>query len=100
MGAVVAYLLDTNIILALMRSSPLGKSIEATYGLQASLSRSLISVVTVGEMLSLGRQFGWGQNKLDALETMLRQLVWIDINDAQVLEASPLKVSSCALLTL
>ena len=87
MIAVLAYLLDTNILLALMRSNALGKSIEATYGLQASLNRSLISVVTVGEMLSLGRQFGWGKTKLDALEAMLRQLVWIDINDSQILDA-------------
>ena len=87
MNAVVGYLLDTNIVLSLMRANPLGKSIEATYNLQASLNRCLISVVTVEEMLSLGRQFKWGRNKLDALGTMLRQLVLIDINEPQILEA-------------
>ena len=87
MSAVVAFLLDTNIVVSLLRANALGKSIEATYNLQASLSSCLVSVVTVGEMLSLGRQFGWGKAKLDALEAMLRQLVWIDINDAQILEA-------------
>jgi tRNA(fMet)-specific endonuclease VapC len=87
MGAGVGYLLDTNIVLALMRSNPLGMFIESTYGLRASLSHSLISVVTVGEMLSLGRQFGWGKAKLDALETILGQLVSIDINDSHILDA-------------
>src|SRR5947209_7484919 len=83
----IGYLLDTNIIVALMRMNLLGTYIEATYGLRASLSRSLISVVTAGEMLSLGRKFGWGKTKLDALEAMLHQLVWIDISDSQILDA-------------
>src|SRR5438105_215410 len=87
MSAGSDYLLDTNIVLALMRANRLGQFIEATYGLHASLSRSLISVVTVGEMLSLARQFGWGQEKVDALESLLNQLVWIDINDHQILDA-------------
>ncbi|WP_390553510.1 PIN domain-containing protein [Singulisphaera acidiphila] len=51
------------------------------------MSRSLISVVTVGEMKSLARQLDWGVAKLDALEIMLQQLVWIDISDSQILEA-------------
>jgi tRNA(fMet)-specific endonuclease VapC len=81
------YLLDTNIIVALMRANPLGRFIEATYGLRAPLNRGLISVVTVGEMLSLARQFGWGGGKVNALEALLDQLVWIDINDHQILDA-------------
>jgi tRNA(fMet)-specific endonuclease VapC len=87
MSAGVGYLLDTNIIVALMRDNDLGRSIETTYGLRASLNRSLISVVTVGEMLSLVRQFGWGKLKITALETLLKQLVWIDINDDSMLDA-------------
>ena len=86
MIAVLAYLLDTNIVLALMRSNALGKSIEATYGLQASLNRSLISVVTVGEMLLPRSPVRLGRAS-SALEAMLRQLVWIDINDSQILDA-------------
>jgi predicted nucleic acid-binding protein len=87
MSAGSGYLLDTNIVLALMRANPLGQFIETTYGLRASLNRSLISVVTVGEMLSLARQFGWGQAKTNDLETLLNQLVWIAINNQLILEA-------------
>lgn len=86
MNGGAGYLLDTNIVLALMRSNPLGRSIEAKYGLRASLNRSLIAVVTVGEMLSLARQLSWGKAKLSALETMLNDLVWIDINNPQILD--------------
>jgi tRNA(fMet)-specific endonuclease VapC len=87
MSAGGGYLLDTNIIVALMRANALGRYIEATYGLSTSLNRSLISVVTVGEMLSLSRQFGWGHAKITALEALLNQLVWIDIDDRQILDA-------------
>jgi tRNA(fMet)-specific endonuclease VapC len=87
MSASVTYLLDTNVVLALLRMNAIGKSVEATYQLQGSLSRSLISVVTAGEMRSLSRQFGWGQAKLDALDLLLRELVWIEIGNALILDA-------------
>ena len=87
MSARGGYLLDTNIMLALMRANPLGQLIETTNGLRASLNRSLISVVTVGEMLSLARQFGWGKTKTTHLEALLNQLVWIDINNHLILDA-------------
>ena len=87
MSAGGGYLLDTNIIVALMRANALGRHVEATYGLSPSLNRSLISVVTEGEMLSLTRQFAWGKAKIAALEALLNQLVWIDIDDHQILDA-------------
>lgn len=81
------YLLDTNIILSLMRSNSLGQYIDATYGVRVSFNRSVISVVTVGEMLSLARKFAWGDKKIAALKGILNQLVWIDINQPEILEA-------------
>jgi tRNA(fMet)-specific endonuclease VapC len=87
MNGGAGYLLDTNIVLALLRWNPLGQAIEATYGLRAALDRNLVSVVTVGEMLSLARQFGWGRAKTTALDVMLGELVWIDINHPRILEA-------------
>ncbi|MGA2617520.1 MAG: type II toxin-antitoxin system VapC family toxin [Thermoguttaceae bacterium] len=87
MSAAVGYLLDTNILLELIRGNPLGERIDAEYGLRTNLNRSMISVVTVGEMYSLVRQFGWGREKIGRLESMLAELVWLDINNPQVLEA-------------
>lgn len=80
------YLLDTNILVHLIRGNAIGKEIETNFGLADSLSRCLISVVTVGEMYSLARRWGWGQKKLDQLQTLLSQLVWIDINHPDILE--------------
>ena len=83
----VSYLLDTNIILALMRWNALGKQIDQAYGLRANLNRSLISVVSVGELLSLTRQLNWGRAKVDRLNALIDQLIVLDINEPSILDA-------------
>ena len=87
MAETVGYLLDTNVLVALIRGNHLGQKIDAEYNLRAELNRSMISVVTVGEIYALGRKFGWGQNKLDTLQSLLDELVWIDINRPEVLKS-------------
>ena len=81
------YLLDTNIILALLRDNALGKAVDREYGLSASLNRNLVSVVSVGELLSLAVKLGWGAEKRESLETALQELIWIDVNDRLVLDS-------------
>ena len=46
----------------------------------------MISIVTVGECLSLVRQFRWGSAKVEALEALLRELVIVPIDSRPVLE--------------
>ena len=87
MSKSVGYLLDTNILVGLIRGNAIGQEIDARFGLRSNLVRCLISVVTAGEMLSLARQFGWGKSKTDALEALLQEVAWIDINDSAILEA-------------
>lgn len=87
MASTVGYLLDTNVLLELLRGNDLGEAIDTRFSLRSSLGSSMICVVTVGEMLSLARKFGWGPQKLDKLRRMLDQLVWIDISDPQLLDA-------------
>ncbi len=81
------YLLDTNIILALLRDNPLGKAVDRAYALSASLNRNLVSVVSVGELLSLAVKLGWGTEKREPLEAALQELIWIDVNDRLVLDS-------------
>lgn len=86
------YLLDTNIVLALVRGNPFGLYLDATYGLTRTLNLFLISVVTVGEMYALVEKFkvqgqAWGAKKLAALDDILRQLTWEDISDPAILRA-------------
>jgi tRNA(fMet)-specific endonuclease VapC len=81
------YLLDTGVVLELLRAKRLGKYIEARFQLLGSLNRCLISIVTVGELMSAARQFGWGAQKLQELQGLLDEIVWIDINQSEILSA-------------
>lgn len=87
MGPPAGYLLDTNILLALIRGKALAQLIDSRYSLSSNLNPSVISVVTVGEMYSLTRKLRWGAAKVQALRALLDEVVWVDINRARILEA-------------
>lgn len=52
------YLSDTNVLVHLIRASSLAVEIDARYDLREELTRTLFSVVTVGELRSLALQLG------------------------------------------
>ena len=79
-------LLDTNIVIHLIRDNEVGKRVDASFQIRHRADRPLISVVTVGECLSLVRQFRWGAAKVEALETLLREFVVVNIDSRPVLE--------------
>jgi tRNA(fMet)-specific endonuclease VapC len=79
------YLLDTNILVALLRQNDLGRFLGATYGLLSRVRRLPVCVVTVGELYALANKFAWGAAKRAALTTMLGDFDVADINDPQVL---------------
>ena len=81
------YLLDTNIVVQLIRANKLGRHIDKTYDLRSTLNRCMICVVTVGELNSLARKFGWGGKKAELLHKLLDELVWLDINHPRILDA-------------
>lgn len=80
-------ILDTNILVHLVRGKAAGRHLDRTYGLSSAAVRPLISVTTVGECLSLAKQFAWGSNKEKLLLDLLKQLVIVDINDRNVFDA-------------
>ena len=81
------YLLDTNILVASIRAGKLGTYVENTFHLKDSGYKPLISVVSVGEALSLAKKFDWGEKKLVSLDKLLKEIVWVDINTTEILEA-------------
>ena len=81
------YLLDTNVVLALVRGKALGAFIDSTFGLRAAKCRPAISVVTHGEVRVLASRNGWGEAKLTALQGALDALVTVDVNVAEVIDA-------------
>lgn len=81
-GALV--LLDTNVLIALVRDNPLGQRIEATIGVRHRAERPLISIVSVGESLGLARQFDWAAAKTDRLRQLLTGLIVVDVSRSGV----------------
>lgn len=87
MQDVVGYLLDTNILVHLIRGDETGKRVDERFGLRENLLTCAISVVTVGEMLSLAQRRQWGANKMQDLGKLLGRLLQIDLGDRNILEA-------------
>lgn len=85
------YILDTNILLALVRGNALGLYVDATYSLTKAQNAFMISIVSVGEMYALVEKFksqgqAWGPAKVQKLDHLLGQLVWIDLSDPAILK--------------
>ncbi len=80
-------LLDTSIVLALVRDKDLGKQITSQFGLKSAVHRPLISIVTVGEIWALADQFSFGESKREFLKKVLATLVVLDINHETVLDS-------------
>lgn len=81
------YLLDTSVILPLVRGNSLGRHIDQCFGLRSSSQRPLVSVVTLGEVRVLAQRNGWGDGKLRVLSNALDNLVVVDINHPSIIDA-------------
>ncbi len=79
-------LLDTNIVIFLVRGGPLGQTIDRRFQLRARPERPPVSVVTLGEALAFARQRGWGAARIERLRELLRELVPVNLNSQPVLE--------------
>jgi predicted nucleic acid-binding protein len=79
-------LLDTSVVLHLLRGKATGLAIDAAYSLRARPERPLVSVISVGEILSFAAQRGWGASKVDQLKKLVEDLVVVDVRSSSVLQ--------------
>jgi tRNA(fMet)-specific endonuclease VapC len=82
-----SYVLDTNILLALIRGKALGESVDNAYGLRANLQRHVISIASQAELLVLADRNKWAQAKRDAVNFMFQSLVVLPIDGEALLDA-------------
>lgn len=82
----VLVVLDTNVLVELMRNKDKGKHIQKKYDLLNRKEKPLICVVTIGELMSLARYNEWGESKKETLRTLLKELVVVDISDTAVID--------------
>jgi predicted nucleic acid-binding protein len=73
-GPSSSWLLDTSILVHVLRATPLGRHLVEEQQLRSRAEAALVSVVSVGELLSLGRQLGRGEKRLGLLQELLAEV--------------------------
>lgn len=80
------YILDTGILVGYIRGAPYAEYVEAKYSVSQPPNIAIISVVTVGEIMSLALQLGWGEQKREVIKNLLGVFPAVDINDDKIIE--------------
>lgn len=74
------YLLDTNILIHLVRNSGLAQSLVTDLNLTSRENVILLSVVTIGESEAFAKKNNWGSKKIETLKKIVEQFWILDIN--------------------
>lgn len=82
------FLFDTNILLAYVRGNArITDEVESTLSMLGAANPTILySIVSRGELLSLGLQLHWTNNKKAATQAVLKQFLQVDINSADLIE--------------
>jgi predicted nucleic acid-binding protein len=81
------YLLDTNILVHLIRQDATGQQIRDAYAPLLADPRPVLSVVTDGEIRSLAYQWHWGEAKKEQMRFLLGYFDRVGVDAPQILEA-------------
>lgn len=81
------YLLDTNIMVHLVRGDAIGQLLRGRYSLAMIDPRPLICIVSEGELRSLAYQFRWGEGKVEQSLFYLSYFKRVSIDQKEVYEA-------------
>lgn len=68
------YVLDTSLIIHLVRRSETWQFIDVTFDPLGPENRTYVCFASVAEILSLAAQLGWGEKKMAALITLFSQV--------------------------
>jgi predicted nucleic acid-binding protein len=82
--SVTRYVLDTNVVVQLLRGNEVGNRIDASWGLTAAPVPAFLSAVSLGEIRSLAKQWSWGPAKIARLHALLLKFVTVDIRRGPV----------------
>ncbi len=82
-----SYVLDTSTLLNLIRGKELGHQIDQAFGLRSAMYRHTVSIVTHGELRVLANRLDWGDQKRKALDSALDNLVTVNIDTQELVNA-------------
>lgn len=80
------YLLDTNIVLIYSRDNDLSRAIERKHQLFRTSNRTLLSIVTVGELNALSKKLNLGQRRRDQIQRTIDTSIIVDISNESLIE--------------
>jgi tRNA(fMet)-specific endonuclease VapC len=80
-------LLDTNVLVHLIRDDRLGRHLKHERELLVKDVAPAFCIVTEGELRSLAHQFGWGVDKIDVMRFCLDYFRRIPIDTPETMEA-------------
>jgi predicted nucleic acid-binding protein len=72
-------LLDTNVLLHLIRGRAAGRWIDERYRLRERSEKPLVSVVSVGELFRIAHRREWGTGRLSALNDLVAEMLVIGL---------------------
>ena len=79
-------LLDTNILVHLIRGREIGQRIVGDHNLRNRIEKPLISIITVGEIHALTRKLAWGPAKRRLLNALLTNLAIVHPQQGEIVE--------------
>lgn len=79
-------LLDTSVVVHLARADATGTAMDDAYAIRARADRPLISIVSVGELLSMAHKKAWGERKRERLRELIKELVVVDLQRQPILD--------------
>lgn len=80
------YTLDTNILLLYVRDKEARKFIEDSYAPFHNENESMISIVSIGEIMVLASANNWGENKLKLVQRLIDKLIIIELTYEEILD--------------
>jgi len=80
-------LLDTGVLIHLVRNDATGQAIEEEHSLAARMERPLLSTVVEAEVRVFAALQKWGHGKLERLDDLLAELVRVGAGLPEVVEA-------------
>lgn len=80
------YTLDTNVLLFYVRDSDTRRFIEENYAPFDEGNESIISIVSVGEIMVLASANNWGTRKLKLVQRLIDKLVIVELTYEDIID--------------
>lgn len=78
------FVLDTGILLGVLKGAAYAGAAFEQHGLNAPDAEVVVSVVSQAELRAFPLRNGWGSEKIEKLETLLRRIPAVDISQPRI----------------